>query len=232
MLAARTIFHVDPGAFLDAPVVYLLERDAGQGFSWSVVGMSAPAAKIIFLLAIIGSAIIRYPHGRRSRWLPVRVSERDLQDTGLVAIAVSGLVILPLTFIATGFPPCADYRFDATLGWVGTLTIVAALSLFYAAHDHLGRNFSPSLEIHREHSLVTSGVYARVRHPMYSALWLLAVGQALLLPNWIAGPAGLLGFGVLFFGRVGREERLMLVTFGSAYNAYMTRTKRVLPWVY
>src|ERR1700723_2703443 len=48
---------------------------------------------------------------------------------------------------------------------------------------------------------------------MYSAFWLWAIAQALLLPNWIAGFAGLAGFGVLYFGRVAREERMMLETF-------------------
>ena len=38
--------------------------------------------------------------------------------------------------------------------------------------------------------LVTNGIYRRIRHPMYSAFWLWAIAQALLLPNWIAGPAG------------------------------------------
>ncbi|BAL08617.1 hypothetical protein BJA01nite_38380 [Bradyrhizobium japonicum] len=66
---------------------------------------------------------------------------------------------------------------------------------------------------------------------MYSAFWLWAIAQALLLPNWIAGLAGLVGFGVLFFGRVAREERMMLQTFGDSYRDYMARTGRVFPWI-
>jgi protein-S-isoprenylcysteine O-methyltransferase Ste14 len=54
----------------------------------------------------------------------------------------------------------------------------------------------------------------------------------LLLPNWVAGPAGLIGFGVLFFGRVAREEAMMVSTFGDEYRAYMRRTARVVPWLY
>src|SRR2546430_6060986 len=52
-----------------------------------------------------------------------------------------------------------------------------------------------------------TGVYRHVRHPMYAAFFLWAIAQALLLPNWIAGPAGLVGFGTLFGLRVRREER-------------------------
>jgi protein-S-isoprenylcysteine O-methyltransferase Ste14 len=67
---------------------------------------------------------------------------------------------------------------------------------------------------------------------MYSAFWLWALAQALLLPNWIAGFSGLVGFGVLYFGRVGREERMMLDAFGDEYRAYAARTRRIIPGVY
>ena len=66
---------------------------------------------------------------------------------------------------------------------------------------------------------------------MYSAFWLWAIAQALLLPNWIAGFAGLAGFGILFFGRVAREEQMMLETFGDSYRAYMARTGRIFPFI-
>jgi len=39
------------------------------------------------------------------------------------------------------------------------------------------------------HSRVTTGVYRRIRHPMYAALFLCSVGRLLALPNWIAGPS-------------------------------------------
>ena len=66
---------------------------------------------------------------------------------------------------------------------------------------------------------------------MYSASWRWALAQALLLPNWIAGPAGLIGFGTLFFLRVGREEARMTETFGDEYRRYMAPA-RILPGIY
>jgi protein-S-isoprenylcysteine O-methyltransferase Ste14 len=60
---------------------------------------------------------------------------------------------------------------------------------------------------------------------MYAALFLYSIGQALVLPNWIAGPSNFMAFGILFALRIGAEERMMLDTFGDDYAAYMARTK-------
>jgi protein-S-isoprenylcysteine O-methyltransferase Ste14 len=67
---------------------------------------------------------------------------------------------------------------------------------------------------------------------MYSALFLYAVGQALVIPNWVAGPVNLIAFSVLFALRVRAEERMMLEGFGDEYAAYSARTKRLVPGVW
>lgn len=64
---------------------------------------------------------------------------------------------------------------------------------------------------------------------MYSAFGLWAIAQALLLPNFIAGLSGLVGFGILYCFRIGQEERLMLDAFGAEYSDYMARTGRDVP---
>jgi protein-S-isoprenylcysteine O-methyltransferase Ste14 len=88
------------------------------------------------------------------------------------------------------------------------------------------------LEVKDQHVLMTDGIYRRVRHPMYTAFWLWALAQSVLIPNAIAGPAGLVGFGTLYFFRVRKEESLMLATFGDEYRSYMQRTGRLVPRVY
>jgi protein-S-isoprenylcysteine O-methyltransferase Ste14 len=109
--------------------------------------------------------------------------------------------------------------------------LFAALWLFYVSHRGLGKNWSISLVIRKEHQLVTTGVYRLVRHPMYSSFFLLAVAQALLLPNWFAGAAGLAGVGLMYVARVRQEEQMMLERFGADYRGYMARTKRLVPWI-
>jgi protein-S-isoprenylcysteine O-methyltransferase Ste14 len=190
------------------------------------------AAKLIWLAGVIGWFIIRYPHARRSRRTPRLRRTNHGREMALMAISAAGLGVIPVVYVLTGAPRFADYAFRAWQAWLGAAMFAAALWLFYRTHEDLGRNWSVTLEVRERHTLVTSGIYSRVRHPMYSAFWLWAVAQALLLPNWIAGPAGLLGFGTLFFLRIGREEAMMAETFGDEYRRYVARTWRILPGIY
>jgi protein-S-isoprenylcysteine O-methyltransferase Ste14 len=183
-------------------------------------------AKIIWFIGVAGWAFIRHPHARRSRRTP---TVRRVRDLALLTISSTGMFVLPAIFVLGDQPRFASYAFQPALAWLGTVVFAAALWLFYRTHKDLGRQWSVTLEIREQHRLVTQGIYRHVRHPMYAAFWMWALAQTLLLPNWIAGPAGLVGFGTLFFVRVGREERLMEETFGEDYRRYVARTGRIVP---
>jgi protein-S-isoprenylcysteine O-methyltransferase Ste14 len=194
--------------------------------------MTPMLAKAVFVLLAVGWYVIRIPHARRSRRTSIACSGRGPREIALLLVSLTGLGILPFIYIATGFPRFADYPFRPAQAWFGMVFAGAALAIFHLSHRALGRNWSISLEIRQGHKLVTEGIYRHVRHPMYAAFWLWAVAQVLLLTNWVAGPAGFVGFGTLFFGRVGREERMMLESFGEEYRAYMARTYRLIPGIY
>ena len=176
--------------------------------------------------------VIRYPFERKAGRTKVARNVRDTRETVLMLISLSGLGIVPFVYVATGFPAFADRAFVPALAWLGCLVAIAALVMFRLTHKALGRYWSVTLQMREGHRLIQDGVYGRVRHPMYTAFWLWAVAQALLLPNWVAGLAGLVGFGTLYAFRVAREERMMLETFGEEYRGYAARTARLVPWIY
>jgi protein-S-isoprenylcysteine O-methyltransferase Ste14 len=194
--------------------------------------MTLIAAKWIWFAGVVGWFIIRLPHQRRSRRTQRRLRSDTVRELALLAISLTGMFIVPAIYCLTNEPNFAGYSFWPLAAWGGAATFAFALWLFYCTHRDLGRNWSVTLEIRQQHTLVVSGIYSRIRHPMYLAFWLWALAQALLLPNWIAGPAGLVCFGTLFFLRVGREERMMAEAFGGAYRAYMARTYRIIPGLY
>jgi protein-S-isoprenylcysteine O-methyltransferase Ste14 len=191
--------------------------------------MMVLAAKTIWCVGVVGWFIIRYPHARRSRRTDkVRVVGRSLERV-LLAISTCGLGIVPVLFVFTDVLKFADYAIQVWQPWMGALIFALSLWMFRQTHLQLGRNWSVTLEVRANHSLVTQGIYAYVRHPMYTAFWLWALAQAVLLPNWMAGFSGIAGFGTLYLFRVGREEKMLLETFGDEYRGYMSRTRRIIP---
>ncbi len=194
--------------------------------------MTPAIAAIIWAIGLVAWVAIRLPYRRRARRLRVVRARRDLTERIVLPLAGIGLSVVPTVYLLTGFPAFADYRFQPWMGWAGAVAQLAFLALFYASHRQLGRNWSVTLEIRDEHRLVTDGLYRYVRHPMYSSFWLWGLAQLLLLPNWLAGPAGLVGVAVLYFARVGSEETMMRQTFGDAYDAYASRTGRIVPRIF
>jgi protein-S-isoprenylcysteine O-methyltransferase Ste14 len=190
------------------------------------------ASKIIWAIGVVGWFVIRLPHDRRSRRTAKVRRASGLREKLLLSASTTGLGILPALYVFGHAFRFADYSLHPAQVVTGGLIFAVALWMFYRTHKDLGRNWSVTLEVRDQHRLVTQGVYNSVRHPMYAAFWLWALAQAFLLPNWIAGPAGLIGFGILFFMRVGREEQMMIETFGDEYRSYMQRTARVVPGLY
>jgi len=189
-------------------------------------------AKVFFICCVAGWWLIRLPHERKVRKNAIKTDQRDRTELLLLGISLTGLGIIPIAYVFTGFPAFAERAFVPALAWLGIVPGLFSLWLFWRTHKDLGRNWSVSLEVRDKHELITGGVYRYVRHPMYSAFFLWAIAQFLLLPNWVAGLSGIVGFGTLYLFRVGREEKLMLDAFGEEYRAYMERTARVLPWVH
>ncbi len=104
-----------------------------------------------------------------------------------------------------------------------------ALWLLWRSHYDLGRNWRVTTEIREGHTLVTSGIFRYIRHPMYSAHWLWGIAQVLLIHNWIAGLASLVIWLPVYLLRVRREENMMLEKFGEEYRLYMRQTGRIIP---
>lgn len=194
--------------------------------------MTLTLVKLIWLAGCIGWFVIRLPHQRRSRKTAIASREQKLRERILMAISFSGLFLVPLFYAITNQPKFASYELQPVLAGLGTMLFAVTLYLFYVVHRDLGRSWSVTLELRDQHALITHGLYRYVRHPMYSAFWLWAISQALLLPNWIAGLSGIVGFGTLYFCRVGNEERMMQAAFGEEYAAYCARTKRIIPGIY
>lgn len=152
----------------------------------------------------------------------------SLMDKVLVFMIVASMVA-PLAYILTPHLDFANYVIPDGVAWFGAFAIVASLILLWRSHADLGINFALTPGVHGEQSLVRNGVYSRVRHPMYTSLWLWAISMPLLLHNLVAGAIFLVVFGSFYIARVPIEEAHMTERFGEEYVDYMEETGRLLP---
>ena len=193
--------------------------------------MSEDVLKGIFLVGFVVGSVIRGVYTRGYRRQVVAVDRRWALDSALVMIASLGLVVAPLLYLATPWLDFGDYRLPAWTGAVGAPVFAAAVWLLWRSHVDLGRHWSGAPQLIPGHALVTTGVFRHIRHPMYAAHWLWGIAQALLLQNWVAGPALLVTLLPLYLVRIPREEKMLLEAFGDEYRSYMSRTGRLLPRV-
>ncbi len=114
--------------------------------------------------------------------------------------------------------------------WVGALFIAAAAGTAGAALAVM-RSWRLQAALDTGHELATGGVFALVRHPIYLAFDLLALGSALWAPNLLS-ILGLVLMAVSGDARARAEEKVLLAEFGEAYRRYGERTARFVPGLY
>jgi protein-S-isoprenylcysteine O-methyltransferase Ste14 len=113
------------------------------------------------------------------------------------------------------------------LRWLGLAVAVAAVALYVLALRDMGASWRFTIDRERPGELVTSGVFAHSRNPIYLALTLLAAGVGLVLANALL--LLLAGGAALYFEHlVRREEGFLAERYGDAYAAYCARTPRWL----
>jgi protein-S-isoprenylcysteine O-methyltransferase Ste14 len=188
-------------------------------------------AKTVILAGTVVMGVIRAPHGRQSRRVKVARSHKTPVETLLLILAGVGF-FLPLIWVVSPVFSFAEYPLRGGPFVAGLTCLAIGLWLFSRSHADLGTNWSVTLELRQEHRLISTGVYRTIRHPMYSALILYSVGQALVIPNWVAGCSNVIALAVLLALRLRAEEKMMSEQFGDAYEAYSARTKRFLPSVW
>lgn len=185
--------------------------------------------EIFWLTGLVAGSVTRGIYAKRPRKAEVAVDRNTGLEPLLLFLSSLGLIVLPLFYVFSPWLDFADYHLPTWACWLGVAIYASALWLLWKAHADLGRNFTPTVQLKKEHALVTQGVFRYIRHPIYAAHGLWGIAQALLLQNWIAGLSMLAFFLPLYLVRVPSEEQMMLERFGEEYRVYMNQTGRVIP---
>jgi len=158
----------------------------------------------------------------------------DSPDAGSVRVIVLGggiasAIAFPLAWVRSLRLPTAIVPAAFV---IGVATIVAASLLRRHCWRLLGASFTGDVRARPDQPVVTTGAYALVRHPSYSAGILMNIGMGLALGSWASTAVlALAAFGVYSY-RIAVEERTLLAVVGEPYQQFMRTRRRLIPFIY
>lgn len=191
---------------------------------------------IVFLVIVVGrAASLRI----RSRVNPIALRARKRGMLGAVEIALFVQVNVWAAAIVmhsiTGLLPPGTWVFGGlrvNVGWVkvlGILMITSGFVLFISALWALGSSWRLGIDENHPGGLVTTGVYALSRNPIYAFFDLYFIGTFLVNGTWLFFLFALLCVLNLHY-QILHEERFLAGMYGDVYRTYCERTARYWIW--
>ena len=153
------------------------------------------------------------------------------QDAGTFRALVIGSPLSLFAAIAASFSPWLTIPYPAAAVMLGTALLIAGAVLRRYCFNALGKSFTGTVIVAKDQAIVQHGPYRWVRHPSYTAAFLMFIGVGLALGSWISVAILFVAHCFLYGLRVAVEERALLDTLGEPYREYMSRTKRFIPFV-
>jgi protein-S-isoprenylcysteine O-methyltransferase Ste14 len=145
---------------------------------------------------------------------------------------VLGLPLLLGLIAYLAWPPLMEWSqmtLPRWVRWLGVPAAVVGISFLVWVQRHLGNNFSGTVQIRTGGSVVKSGPYAYVRHPMYWSFLFIGAAIWLLTANWFLGAGFLMVILIVMVVRAPVEEQALLKAYGDAYAEYRRTTGKFFP---
>ncbi len=114
---------------------------------------------------------------------------------------------------------------------LGIISLTLGFLLRVIAHNNLQDQFHIAVKIIKDHELITDNIHQHIRHPMYTGMFLLILGIALIFSSWYGTIILLVLITPVGIYRTYVEEKALRKHFGNDYINYCFVTKRFVPYI-
>lgn len=171
----------------------------------------------------------RQKTGRAANFLPAEPVGRMLRIAWIPIVIIWIAQPFLTSLIVPRRSPVAPLAASAWLAWAMVFVAAACLWLSRICWKTMGKSWRMGIDPAERTSLVVSGPYRYVRHPIYALSQLMMISTMAAIPSPLLLAAGALHL-VLLQWEARREEQHMLDVHGDAYSDYSSRVRRFLPF--
>ncbi len=181
---------------------------------------------IVFWIVYIWTFSLEIAHSGIMRGAP-----SNPQDAGTLRLINLGTNLALILAFAAAFLPWLTIPYSRLALYAGTgLLIVGSLLRRYCFRI-LGKHFTAAVTVTADHPIIEKGPYRWIRHPGYTAAFIMFIGVGVALGSWLSVAIFFIEMALVYSRRVKAEEAALLNTLGEPYRAYMARTKRFIPFI-
>jgi len=183
----------------------------------------------------VGAMVVRAR--RKTRHLAGLVPEQPLERRMWLVLvpAIILWIVLPWLALTRAEPPLLalpeftrNVPAYVALRWVAALCVVMCLALTVKCWRRMGSDWRMAVSDTQKSALITDGLFARVRHPIYALQMLLMLCSVLIVPTAPMIAVAIVHLGLMNL-KARNEERHLLKVHGARYEAYLERTGRFFP---
>ena len=177
------------------------------------------------IVLLLGTVLGRVLLLRRTGTRAMHFGELDKTDFLIPPVAL--FYFYTVFAAAFDWPLASSQRFfrSTAVAWLGVALCLGGVLILVLSLVAFGKSFRIGIDVDRPGRLVTTGIFAVSRNPIFVGFFVFLLGQFLVFPSWT--PLIALAVAILLFHRqVLREEEFMRQRYGQEYLDYCSRVRR------
>jgi protein-S-isoprenylcysteine O-methyltransferase Ste14 len=192
--------------------------------SQSIFSICCNIIVVLCVLFIFLSILIDFSEFHKKK--NVKKEKKSIVETGTMFLFF--LLYYLVIKTRTGTFIIENRTINICISSFGLLLIILGCFVNIKGRLDLKSNWSNQIKVYTDHSLVTSGIYHIVRHPLYASLIWMFAGGAFLYLNYLAFILNAFIFLPFMYYRAKQEEKILIAEF-EAYKTYQSKTGMFFP---